>query len=287
MCIQEPLLAWYEKNRRDLPWRKTHDPYRILVSEVMLQQTQVERVIPKYEEWLRALPGFQSLAKAARSDVLRRWSGLGYNNRAVRLHALAKLLVEKHGGKLPDSEEELRKLPGIGPYTAGALMVFAHNKPGMCVDVNVERIIKRIFYTKTKINITKNDVKESFLVSFPAGRARDWGNTLMDFGSTVCTPTRPGCAECPIFAECKSKGERPDEKSLREKKRQTQFLDSNRWWRGRILRALTVAPSLDKRQLFSKIRTMSGNNDKEKFLAALKQLKDEGLVSGEEKLKIS
>lgn len=289
MGMQARLLSWYKQNGRDLPWRQTKDPYKILISEIMLQQTQVDRVISKYVTWLRELPDFASLAKAPRRAVLRAWSGLGYNNRAVRLHTLAKLLVEQHDAQLPDEEQELRKLPGIGPYTAGAIMVFAHNKPGTCVDVNIDRIIKRIYFFKTQTKITKNDVEEKFLHSFPAGHARDWGNCLMDFGSRICTPTKPRCNECPIFTSCKSKGERPDEQSLRKKKRQAPFLHSNRWWRGQILKALLQNESLSHKALRQKVIPDKENGTRwrgEKFHNALKQLKQDGLIAGKKRLKI-
>jgi A/G-specific adenine glycosylase len=284
MSFQEALLSWYGKNRRDLPWRKTRDPYRILVSEVMLQQTQVDRVIPKYGAWLRAFPDWKALARASRADVLRLWSGLGYNNRAVRLHALAKLLVEQHDGNLPDEEEELKRLPGIGPYTAGAIMVFAYNTSGMCVDVNVERIMRRIYFSKNKISITKKEIEEVFSSSFPSERARDWGNALMDLGSIVCTTTNPACTKCPVCKDCKSKGEHPDEKSLREKTRQAPFLHSNRWWRGQILKALAQDAGLGERELFRRIAP--DEEDDGKFRAALAQLKRECLVGGKRRLEI-
>ena len=210
--LQDSLLRWYAAKGRDLPWRKTRDPYAILVSEVMLQQTQVDRVVSKYEAWLARYPDWKRLAAASRADVLKVWSGLGYNNRALRLHALAKTLVEQHGSKLPETEEELRKLPGIGPYTAGAITVFSYNRPGLCIDVNIERIVKRAFFTRRQ-HLTKEQLATTFLRSFPKGRATDWGNALMDLGSVVCTPSTPNCAACPLSHGCRSRGERPEERS--------------------------------------------------------------------------
>ncbi len=279
MAIADALLSWYAAHGRSLPWRKTRDPYAILVSEIMLQQTQVERVVPKYGEWLRKFPDFAALANASRADVLRAWSGLGYNNRAVRLHALAKLVVEQHGGKLPETEGELVRLPGIGSYTAGAIIAFAFNRPGRCVDVNIERIIKRVKYPKNKKNITKKSIEEEFLSSFPLGNVTKYANALMDLGSLICTATRPKCGECPVYDDCKSRGERPDEKALRAKKRQPTFLHSNRWWRGQILKLLNTEEAVSRSALQQKILKETGNSDALKFEAALAQLAEEGLVS--------
>ncbi len=295
MTFQQRLLAWYARNGRDLPWRHTTDHYRILVSEFMLQQTQVDRVLPKYTAWLTAFPDCEALAAASRADVLKLWSGLGYNNRAVRLHVLAKLVVKEHHGALPDDEEALRKLPGIGPYTAGALMAFAQNKPGKCIDVNVERIVKRIFFPKTKKDITKKMIEETFLGSFPPDRATLYANALMDLGSLVCTASEPRCDECPLSEECRSKGERPEEAQERVKRRQPTFRHSNRWWRGRILKALARDASLSRKALFQKIlKEKNGERVKrpgeetnpERFFAALEQLADEGLITTERRVRV-
>jgi adenine-specific DNA glycosylase len=162
-------------------------------------------------------------------------------------------------------------------------MVFAYNVPGICIDVNIERIMKRIFFSKTKSDITKAEVEERFLRSFQENRARDWGNALMDFGSIVCTSARPSCTKCPVHRWCKSRGERPDEKMLHEKKRRSLFLHSNRWWRGRILKALTSNADVEQQDLF---QIIDGGNGAEGFDAALEQLRREGLVSGKRRLRI-
>lgn len=281
MAFQASLLSWYARHGRDLPWRHTTDPYRILVSEFMLQQTQVDRVIPKYAAWLAAFPDWERLAAASRADVLKLWSGLGYNNRAVRLHALAKLVVEQHGGALPETEEGLIALPGIGPYTAGALMAFAHNKPGKCIDVNIERIIRRVKYPKNKRDIAKKAIEEEFLASFPPGKATVYANALMDLGSLICTATKPKCDACPVRAECKSAGERPDEQDTRLRKRQPAFLHSNRWWRGQILKGLN-AGACDEEELLRRI----GAQDDAAFRNALAQLREEGLLVGKGRIRI-
>jgi len=280
VSIAKALRAWYGHSGRVLPWRKTTDPYAILVSELMLQQTQVDRVVPKYNAWLARFPDWQALAQAKRSDVLRAWSGLGYNTRAVRLHVLAKMVVEEMGGRLPASEAELVKLPGIGPYTAGAVMCFAHNMSGRCIDVNVERAIKRLFFSQRE-RPGSEDV-ELALAGLLKQAPRPIANALMDLGSAYCTASSPKCDGCPLHSHCRSRGERPEEAALRVSRRQKQFLHSNRWWRGQILKALARGAGM-KQTLFSHIDC----DDIMAFEKALEQLQAEGLVSGKVRLKLS
>ena len=140
-AFQQKILSWYEKNKRDLPWRKTTDPYAIMVSEIMLQQTQVDRVIPKYQAFLKAFPTIKDLAEAPTSQVLELWSGLGYNSRAIRLQEAAKIICKQYRGQVPKSRDALMDLPGIGPYTSNAILSFAHNLPFPCMDTNIRRII--------------------------------------------------------------------------------------------------------------------------------------------------
>jgi len=271
MTIADLLLTWYRAHGRNLPWRQTTDPYAILVAEVMLQQTQVDRVIPKYEAWLEAFPNWKALSEAPRSDVLKFWSGLGYNNRAVRLHELSKVVVEELGGELPKTEDELVKLPGIGPYTAGAIVAFAYNKPGKCIDVNVERIMKRLFFSRRQ-EISKSAVERFFLASYPRN-ARAYANALMDFGSLICTASKPMCDSCPLYDECKSRGEREEEKEERAKKRQSRFLHSNRWWRGQILKGLNQGVKSEE-----SLRSLIGHENRQAFQRALGELERDGLV---------
>lgn len=264
------LLEWYEQEGRDLPWRQTTDPYLITVSEFMLQQTQVSRVIPKFEAWRTQFPYWNSLASASRQEVLRLWSGLGYNSRAARLHTLAKVVVDSG---FPESEEELQKLPGIGPYTAGAIRAFAYDEPGNFIDVNVKRILTRYYFTKNQTpsrEQIENKLKELQKKHSP----RQLANALMDLGS-ICS-TKPRCNDCPLFDECKTRGKHPEEKTVK----QASFKHSNRWWRGKILKRLTQGKST-KEELLA-----IDNNHKEAILAALEQLKKEGLVEGEKQLRI-
>jgi A/G-specific adenine glycosylase len=269
--VIKDLFAWYEANgRHSLPWRHTQDPYKILVSELMLQQTQVSRVIPKYEAFLKSYPTLHHLAKAERADVLRHWQGLGYNNRAVRFHALAQAVP-----KLPKSREELLKLPGIGPYTAGAIMIFAHNEPSLSVDVNVERVIKRVFWSPD-ILAKKKDVDDLALNLVTQSNApHAWHCAVMDLGSAICTARNPKCAACPLFKHCKTRGLRPEE--VRTAPKQSKFLGSTRWWRGQILKQLLKGPVLKKHLLY-KIKEHPTAEDEDGYAAALDAMAKEGLV---------
>jgi len=162
--VQARLLAWFAAQGRDLPWRHTRDPYRILVAEMMLQQTGVERVLPKWQAWLHAFPTLETLAVAPRGDVIRLWAGLGYNSRAVRLQEIARQAVERYRGRLPDTVEELRDLKGIGPYTAGAVLCFAYERDVAFVDTNVRRVLTRVFVGAegTHMPPTDGEVRDLF-----------------------------------------------------------------------------------------------------------------------------
>jgi A/G-specific adenine glycosylase len=196
--VQAALLEWYAREGRDLPWRRTRDPYAVLVAEVMLQQTQVERVIPKWHAWLARFPSFAELAAASRADAVRAWQGLGYNLRAVRLHTIAQQMVEEYGGRLPGRVEELLQLKGIGRYTAGAVACFAFEQPVAMVDTNVRRVVSRVFRAEAP------DALAEALV--PGHAAYAWNQALMDLGATVCTARRPMCLVCPLRGECSAAG---------------------------------------------------------------------------------
>jgi len=206
---QNALLEWYGRFSRDLPWRRTRDPYAIWVSETMLQQTRVETVLPYYARFLRELPDVASLAEATEERVLALWSGLGYYRRARMLHAAAKAVAEDHGGRLPRSPEELRQLEGVGAYTAGAIASIAFGKRAALVDGNVARVLARLF-------AVEEDVKSAAgagqvwalaeeLVTSVNGPAGDWNQALMELGAMVCTPREPRCAECPVSADCQGR----------------------------------------------------------------------------------
>ena len=206
--VQERLLAWYEaEGRTHLPWRHTRDPYAVLVSEVMLQQTQVERVLPKYEEFLARFPTLAALAAAPVAEAIQAWATLGYNMRAVRLHEIARQAVAEYGGALPDSLEGLLALKGIGRYTAGAVACFAFGLPVATVDTNIRRVLWRVFrgVEPAMWPTGERAARETLALAewaLPAKRAYDWQQALMDLGATVCLSRRPACERCPLREEC-------------------------------------------------------------------------------------
>jgi A/G-specific adenine glycosylase len=206
--VQERLLAWYAaEGRGHLPWRHTRDPYAVLVSEVMLQQTQVERVLPKYAEFLRRFPTLVALAAAPLAEVIQAWATLGYNMRAVRLHEIARQAVADYGGALPDSLEGLRALKGIGRYTAGAVACFAFGLPVATVDTNIRRVLWRVFrgIEPTTWPTGERAARETLALAewtLPSEQAYDWQQALMDLGATICLSRRPACERCPLREEC-------------------------------------------------------------------------------------
>jgi A/G-specific adenine glycosylase len=202
--FQRRLLTWYRCHGRDLPWRRTRVPYRVLVSEIMLQQTQVDRVIPKYRQFLRRYPSLRALAAASVEDVRRLWYPLGYNVRPLRLHAIARETIARYRGRLPNSADALRALPGVGRYTAGAVLSFAFGRDVAVLDTNVRRVLTRVFLGPRRAARVRGDralweLAESLV---PPGHGYDFNQALMDFGATWCTPRRPRCGGCPMRAFC-------------------------------------------------------------------------------------
>lgn len=202
--FRKTLLAWYQEHGRDLPWRKTEDPYHVLVSEIMLQQTQVDRVIPKYQEFLEKYPDIKTLAEAPQEDVTATWKPLGYNIRPVRLHSIAREVQETYGGKIPDTPKDLEKLKGIGKYTAGAVSCFGYRKSVPLVDTNVDRVLQRVFFGNLSSQTTKENkiVWELARDLVPKKNFYDYNQALMDFGAMVCTARKPLCLLCPMKAFC-------------------------------------------------------------------------------------
>jgi A/G-specific adenine glycosylase len=200
------LLTWYRANGRDLPWRHTDDPYHILVSEVMLQQTQVDRVLPKYQEWLEKYPSLESLADAAEADVSETWRPLGYNIRPRRLHAIARESVEKYGGSLPSDEKTLLSFKGIGAYTAGAIRSFAFGQRAAILDTNVARVLYRVFVGRgdLKAHAMRKRLWAISGVLVPRKHVFDFNQALMDLGATVCVARKPKCDACPMTKLCAS-----------------------------------------------------------------------------------
>jgi A/G-specific adenine glycosylase len=202
--FQNRLLKWYRENSRDLPWRKTNDPYKILVSEVMLQQTQVERVIPKYHEFLERYPTFHDLARAPVEEVRKTWYPLGYNIRPHRLHSIACETVARYGGTLPDDADRLLSFKGIGRYTAGAIRAFAFNQDAAILDTNVIRVLHRVFIGSGNPKTLKTRLWALSEALVPKGKSYDFNQALMDFGATVCTARDPYCLLCPMKDLCKT-----------------------------------------------------------------------------------
>jgi len=218
--FRRKLLAWYDTNARDLPWRKSRDPYRVWVSEIMLQQTRVAAVIEHYHEFLRRFPTVQKLASAREASVLAAWSGLGYYRRARMLHAAAKVISREHAGEYPATSDGWRELPGIGRYTAAAIASIAFNEPIAVVDGNVERVMQRVTGT------TLAGEKFWSLAEALLNRTRpgDFNQAMMELGATVCTPRSPGCLTCPLVKLCTTRGEMETEaKPARQSKREIHY----------------------------------------------------------------
>jgi A/G-specific adenine glycosylase len=220
--VVDVLLRWYERERRDLPWRRTRDPYAILVSEVMLQQTQVARVVPRYEAWIERWPTAASLAATPLEEVLRAWVGLGYNRRAVRLWEAARVVA--HEGW----PQRLQDLPGVGPYTAAAVGSFAFDRQEIALDTNVRRLFARL----------GRDLEP------PAGRAADFNQATMELGATVCTAPAPRCGVCPLRSGCDGPEAAGREAQRVHGRVRERFEDSNRWVRGRVVAGLAAGEPL-------------------------------------------
>lgn len=250
--LQRALLAWYARcGRSHLPWRMTRDPYAVLVSEFMLQQTQVDRVLPKFAAFLERLPTFEALATASAADVLRLWQGLGYNSRAVRLKQIARAVTERFGGVLPSDPASLRSLPGIGPYTAAAIRAFAFDCDDAAADTNVRRVVHRLFLGvehPAQESPAQLDARAAVLV--PPGQGHAWNSAMMDLGAGICTARAPKCSLCPLQAACVA-GPLDPQRLEASRKRSTRkrgpqealpFERTTRFARGRIVDRLRALP---------------------------------------------
>ncbi len=223
VLFQKTLLKWYDQYKRDLPWRRTQDPYAIFISEMMLQQTQVKTVIPYYERFLRELPDWQALAKAKEEKVLKLWEGLGYYRRARNLKAAAQMIIQDFDGKLPDTEETILKLPGVGLYSAGAVLSIAYQKPQPLVDGNVIRVFSRIFVLRGNLKAGEGHQKvwEIARTLIHSQRPGDFNQALMELGATVCLSDNPQCLLCPMLTLCEAaqrgiQGELPETPKAQE-----------------------------------------------------------------------
>ena len=204
--FRKRLLAWYRAHGRDLPWRRTDDPYHILVSEVMLQQTQVDRVLPKYHEWLEKYPSLAALADADEGEVTQAWRPLGYNIRPRRLHAIARESVARYNGELPSDEKTLLSFKGIGAYTAGAIRSFAFGQRAAILDTNVARVLFRVFVAggDAREHATRKRLWAISEALVPYRHVFDFNQALMDLGATVCSARKPRCTACPMKRTCRS-----------------------------------------------------------------------------------
>jgi A/G-specific adenine glycosylase len=204
--LPQALLTWYDRHRRSLPWRAlpgaTADPYAVWLSEIMLQQTTVRAVGPYFEKFMARWPSVTALGLASLDDVLKMWAGLGYYSRARNLHACAVAVTRQHGGRFPDTEEGLRALPGVGPYTAAAIAAIAFGRRTMPVDGNIERVVSRLYAVEDELPKAKPRIKALAETLLGPSRAGDSAQALMDLGATICTPKKPACALCPLMDGC-------------------------------------------------------------------------------------
>jgi len=205
-ALRRALLRWYGRHRRPLPWRATRDPYRVWLSEVMLQQTRIATVTPYYHAFLRRFPTLEALARARDADVLEAWAGLGYYRRARSLHAAARWVVREHGGRVPDEPASFARLPGVGRYTTGAVLSIAYGRPLPALDGNAARVLSRLEALPASVRVPAGARRlwERAAALVPARRPGDWNQALMELGATVCTPRAPGCAACPLRRACRA-----------------------------------------------------------------------------------
>jgi A/G-specific adenine glycosylase len=246
--FQEKIFSHYYAKGRKLPWRKTTDPYKIMISEMMLQQTQVDRVIPYYHAWIKKWPTIQKLAQASRVEVLKQWQGLGYNNRAIRVHQLAQEVSKRYSGNLITALQH-EKFPGIGPYTKNAILIFACNKDITTIDTN----IRRIFMHEFNLHNDK-DVESLAMQTLPKGKSRDWHNALMDYGSTIATSRLTG---------------------IKPKTTQSKFEGSDRQLRAQILRHFLNNPH--KQHTVTTLQTLT-QSSQQRLLKILSTLNKDNLI---------
>ena len=244
-ALRDAILAWYDAYGREIPFRSVTDPYAILVSEAMAQQTQVMRAAAHWRAWMAQFPTVAALAAAPVADVLRAWAGLGYNRRAIHLHRAARAIVEEHGGRVPDTVKELQALPGIGPYTARAVAAIAFGRPAGAVDVNVRRVLARAVAGDADA-LAPGDLQALADAAVPYERPADWTHAVMDVGARFCRP-KPRCGDCPAISLCRyaasaAAGERPAHVPRRPAaERALPFPETTRWLRGRLLAAARAA----------------------------------------------
>ncbi|UCH35114.1 MAG: A/G-specific adenine glycosylase [Armatimonadota bacterium] len=237
--LSPPLLAWFDRARRDLPWRRTRDPYRIWVAEVMLQQTQVERVIPYYHRLVEAFPSIRALAAGSLDDLLRVWAGLGYYARARNLHSACRLAVEKHAGRFPDCYADAMALPGVGEYIAGAVLSIAYGHKLPAIDANARRVLSRVLLERGDGSArSRRRIESVARAAMPADRPGDYNQAMMELGALICLPRRPRCGDCCVASCCAAKlaGRQREVPAVRRRgTRRGRVTVGVVWRRGRIL----------------------------------------------------
>ena len=290
--IQDELLRWYARvGRAHLPWRTTRNPYYTLVSECMLQQTQVDRVLPKFAAFIERFPNIEALAAATPADVLREWKGLGYNSRAIRLRDVAREVCDRFDGIIPNSLDDLRTLPGIGPYTAAAIAAFAYDVDVPAMDTNLRRVIHRLaFGIEYPPLATASQLDEKAAELLPKGRAHDWNSALMDLGATLCTARAPKCLLCPLQSQCTAA---PIDSAHLERLRAMHaktpsaqnaipFERTTRFARGRIVDALRNLPAgqrISLLDLHGRLRDVLPERSVEEVTSIVASLERDGLVA--------
>jgi A/G-specific adenine glycosylase len=292
-ALHHRLLGWYAREKRTLPWRGSSDPYTVLVSEIMLQQTQVDRVIPKYLQFLEKFPSLASLAAASRADVIRAWAPLGYNRRAVRLHELARRVVDQCEGRLPKEASCLRRFEGIGTYTAAAVACFAFGEQLPTLDTNVKRVLSRLFADRLADGVAGPRALQALAEeALPAGQAADWNQALMDLGATICR-TRPSCHRCPVQSSCVVGSQerefwvKPMQKAAEASASyqvEPSYRGSSRYYRGRIvdrLRALPPGESMTLEELAPEVKPDFQADQRSWLIELLQALQADGLVQVE------
>ncbi len=267
---REAVRDWAGDHLRDLPWRRTRDPWAILVAEVMLQQTQVARVEPAWRRFLERFPTVGEAAASGRGDVVTLWAGLGYNNRAVRLHRAAKVVVERFDGAFPQDLDALMGLPGIGPYTARAIRAFAFELPAAVVDTNVARILARLAGER----LTPASAQRCADTLADEADPWIWNQSMIDLGATVCTPRNPVCDRCPLAAGCVWRGgPESDPAAVPPSKRQARFEGSDRQARGRLLDACRAGAVIE-----AEVPGLIGSDDPERLDRVIGGLVRDGLL---------
>lgn len=270
MTNRSGLLRWYASRRRAFPWRESSDPYRVLVSEVMLQQTQAARVVPAYRRFLRRFPTVRALARADRGDVLRAWAGLGYNRRAVALSDAARTVVREHGGRFPRDVQALEALPGVGPYTAAAVASMAFGEPLPAIDTNVRRVVARAVLDREPVSVEREVLRRAADAWLDRRDPGGWNQALMDLGREICRP-QPRCEACPLRAGCRFRAR--GAKRVPSPRHQPGFEGSSRQLRGTVVRALVR----DGTATVAFLRRETGRSTRD-VAAAVRALAAEGLA---------